>query len=202
MHHTKKCPVGILPCDGDVQYTEHFFSFRCADQYYTALKEDILWMPDIIKMFGKQITTKRRVAWYADAGLDYTYAGVKKHPLPWVSVLTEMRNTIEARTCHTYNSCLLNLYHDGSEGMGWHADNEKQLLKGGAIASLSLGAARKFAFKHNKTKETISLMLAHGSLLLMKGKVQDCWKHRLPPTKKSVLPRINLTFRTVISSLP
>jgi len=111
--------------------------------------------------------------------------------------LQELKSLVENQTGETFNSCLLNLYHDGSEGMAWHSDGEKDLKKHGAIGSLSLGAERKFAFKHKASKETISVVLEHGSLLMMQGKTQTYWQHHLPPTKKVSDPRINLTFRTI-----
>jgi len=107
---------------------------------------------------------------------------------------------VEDLTQETYNSCLLNLYHNGSEGMGWHSDDEKELLKDGAIASLSLGADRKFVFKHKRSNEKVSVWLEHGSLLLMRGPTQTHWKHSLPTTKKIHSPRINLTFRTILDA--
>ena len=102
------------------------------------------------------------------------------------------------KTGETFNSCLVNLYHDGSEGMAWHSDGEKDLKKDGAIGSLSFGAERKFAFKHKQSKETILIVLEHGSLLIMKDTTQTNWLHRLPPTKRINKPRINLTFRTIV----
>ncbi|MCA1744794.1 MAG: alpha-ketoglutarate-dependent dioxygenase AlkB, partial [Bacteroidales bacterium] len=110
----------------------------------------------------------------------------------------QLKMVIEKETGETFNSCLLNLYHSGEEGMAWHSDGEKDLKKDGAIASLSFGAERKFAFKHQETKETVSLILEHGSLLIMKGTTQTNWLHRLPPTKRVTTPRVNLTFRTII----
>ena len=118
--------------------------------------------------------------------------------LPWTNELRVLKKMVEKETGENFNSCLLNLYHDGSEGMAWHSDGETDLEKNGAIASLSFGAERKFCFKHKKTKETVSLILQHGSLLVMKDETQSYWLHRLPPTKKIDHPRINLTFRTII----
>jgi alkylated DNA repair dioxygenase AlkB len=106
---------------------------------------------------------------------------------------------VEAKTGETFNSCLLNLYHSGEEGMAWHSDGEKDLKKNGAIASLSFGAERRFLFKHKETKQNVSVQLEKGSLLVMKGSTQTHWLHRLPPTKKVKTPRINLTFRTIES---
>ena len=132
-----------------------------------------------------------------DLPFAYTYSKITKTALPWSVTLLQLKNLAEVKTGETYNSCLLNLYHDGSEGMAWHSDGEKQLKRHGAIASLSFGAERKFGFKHKETKEVISLNLASGSLLVMKGETQDNWLHRLPPTKKISQPRVNLTFRTI-----
>jgi alkylated DNA repair dioxygenase AlkB len=112
--------------------------------------------------------------------------------------LKDLKSLVEKVSGETYNSCLLNLYHVGEEGMGWHSDDEKELKKDGAIASLSFGAERKFQFKHKKTDDQVDVFLEHGSMLLMKGTVQTHWLHRLPPTKKVLKPRINLTFRTIV----
>jgi len=148
-------------------------------------------------IFGKHIITKRKVAWYADKPFEYTYSNIKKTGLIWTSELIELKELTENLTGETFNSCLLNLYHSGEEGMAWHSDGEKDLKKKGAIASLSFGAERKFAFKNKRTKEVISRVLEHGSLLIMKGDTQENWLHRLPPTKKNFGPRVNLTFRTI-----
>ena len=148
-------------------------------------------------IFGKKIITKRKVAWYGDIPFPYTYSNTTKTALPWTKELLELKALVEKESGETYNSCLLNLYHDGSEGMAWHSDAELDLKKNGAIGSLSMGAVRKFAFKHKKTKESISQVLQHGSLLVMKGETQTHWLHRLPPTKVIFTPRINLTFRTI-----
>jgi len=172
---------------------------READIYYNNLLSNIEWKNDIAIIFGKRIETKRKVAWYGDAAFEYTYSNNTKLALPFTKELLELKEFVTQRTKKTYNSCLLNLYHSGNEGMAWHSDGEKDLKKNGAIASLSFGAERKFAFKHKETKETISLILENGSLLVMKDDTQSNWLHRLPPTKKIHTPRINLTFRTIIS---
>ena len=145
----------------------------------------------------KLIITKRKVAWYAEKSFEYSYSNRTKTALIFTKELLELKKLVEKETKETYNSCLLNLYHDGSEGMAWHSDGEKDLKKNGAIASLTLGSERKFGFKHKETKETVYKVLEHGSLLVMKDETQTHWLHRLPPTKKVHLPRINLTFRTI-----
>lgn len=190
--------INLLPKDGTVNYFGSIFSAEEADNYYKILLHTISWKNDEIFIFGKKIITKRKVAWYGDKEFEYTYSKITKKALLWSPELLQLKNQIEAKSGETFNSCLLNLYHSGEEGMGWHSDAEKDLKKNGAIASVSFGAERKFAFRHKETKETISLNLENGSLLIMKGTTQKYWLHRLPPTKKVLLPRINLTFRTIV----
>lgn len=189
----------ILPFDGDVRYYGTVLDQKRADFYFNHLLTQIEWEHDRSIVFGKLIVTKRKTAWYGDKPFAYTYSKITRTALPWTKELLDLKKLVEKRSGATYNSCLLNLYHTGDEGMSWHSDQEKELKKNGTIGSLSLGAARKFAFKHKATKQTLSIVLQHGSLLLMKGNTQVHWQHRLPPTKKVSTPRINLTFRTIIS---
>ena len=146
----------------------------------------------------KKIITKRKVAWYGDTNYYYHYSNVTKQALLWTKELLELKEIVEKESSATYNSCLLNLYHSGEEGMAWHSDGEKMLKKNGEIASLTLGAERKFSFKHKETKHKVDIVLEKGSLLVMKGTTQTNWLHRLPPTKLIKTPRINLTFRTIL----
>lgn len=190
-------PRNLLPGDGVVHYYGPVMAQLEADQYFNALMREIPWQHDEAIIFGKKIITQRKVAWYADQPFSYTYSKTTKTALPWVPVLSKLKEIVQSESGETYNACLLNLYHDGSEGMAWHSDGEKDLKRNGAIGSLSLGAPRQFSFKHKKTKETVSQILAHGSLLIMKGTTQTHWLHRLPPTKTVHTPRINLTFRTI-----
>ena len=190
---TKNC----LPQDGTVNYHGAICSIEQANHFYDILLSTIEWKNDEAVIFGKRIITKRKVAWYAKEPFEYTYSKVTKRALIWTPELLEIKQLAEQKSGETYNSCLLNLYHDGSEGMAWHSDGEKDLKKDGAIASMSFGAERKFAFKHKETKEVINIHLENGSLLVMKGTTQTHWLHRLPPTKKIHSPRINLTFRTI-----
>jgi len=190
----------ILPVDGTVNYYGKLLSKKEADKYYSNLLTNIAWKKDVAIIFGKRIETKRKVAWYGEKEFEYTYSNNTKLALPWTSELKVLKLLVEQRTGETFNSCLLNLYHTGEEGMAWHSDGEKDLKKNGAIASLSLGAERKFGFKHKETKKTIWLHLENGSLLVMKGTTQKHWLHRLPPTKKIFTPRINLTFRTIMDN--
>ena len=188
----------VLPQDGVVNYYGKLLSPKDADRYLNRLLHEIEWRHDEAIIYGKRITTKRKVAWYGDRPFEYSYSNTTKRALPWTQELLELREQVQKKTGETFNSCLLNLYHTGSEGMAWHSDGETDLKKDGAIASLSFGAERKFAFKHKASKKSISLILENGSLLLMKGTTQTNWLHRLPPTKTTAKPRINLTFRTLV----
>lgn len=187
-----------LPYDGTVQYYGKVIQEMVADDYFEKLMQNIAWENDQAIIFGRQITTKRKVAWYGDQGYEYTYSNVNRYALPWTVELLELRQRVQQLTGERFNSCLLNLYHTGEEGMAWHSDDETDLKKNGAIASLSFGAKRRFAFKHKQSKEKVELYLEHGSLLVMKDTTQSHWLHRLPPTKKVSTARINLTFRTIV----
>ncbi|MCZ8215787.1 MAG: alpha-ketoglutarate-dependent dioxygenase AlkB [Cyclobacteriaceae bacterium] len=190
--------VNLLPHDGVVNYYGKIMSDQEALNFFNNLFNTIEWRNDEAVIYGKHYVTKRKVAWYGDKPYAYSYSNTTKEALPWTTELQILKTLAEKLSGETYNSCLLNLYHTGEEGMAWHSDAEKTLKKHGAIASFSFGAERKFAFKHKKTADTISLLLEHGSLLIMKGTTQDHWLHRLPPTTKVKRPRINLTFRTIV----
>lgn len=194
---TKK---NILPEDGEANYYGKIFSHEKATSYMEALLHTIEWKNDEAIIFGKHIITARKVAWYAGNTFSYTYSGTTKQALLWTKELLTLKKIVEELTGDTYNSCLLNLYHNGNEGMAYHSDDEKALGKNSGIASLSFGAERKFLFKHKRTKQTVSLVLENGSLLVMKGATQTNWMHRLPPTTKVNKPRINLTFRTMVET--
>jgi alkylated DNA repair dioxygenase AlkB len=185
----------LLPYQGCVNYYGQIMDAAEADAYLQQLLETIAWKNDLAVIFGKTIVTKRKVAWYADQAFSYTYSKTTKQALPWTPELLALKALVEAKTGETFNACLLNLYHSGEEGMAWHSDAERELKQHAAIASLSLGAERKFAFKHKQTNEKVELLLAHGSLLVMKHETQIYWLHRLPPTKKIQDVRVNLTFR-------
>ena len=188
----------LLPGDGIVNYYGRIFDKPASDQFLFLLLHNIDWRNDQAVIFGKKIITRRKVAWYGNRPFGYTYSGITKTALPWTKTLLEIKSCVEEQTGETFNSCLLNLYHNGEEGMAWHSDGEADLKKDGAIASLSFGAERKFAFKHKLTGAKVELVLAHGSLLVMKGTTQTHWLHRLPVTKRIHTPRVNLTFRTIV----
>lgn len=188
----------ILPFDGTVIYYGKLWTEQEANHYFNKLLETIEWRNDELMMFGKRIITKRKVGWYGEKPFNYTYSKTTKQALPWTEELLKLKARIEKESGETFNSCLLNLYHSGDEGMGWHTDAEPELKKNGAIASVSFGAQRKFVFKHKERKNKVELFLEHGSLLIMKDATQAFWQHTLPKTKKVTTPRVNLTFRTIV----
>ncbi|MEP6928334.1 MAG: alpha-ketoglutarate-dependent dioxygenase AlkB [Ginsengibacter sp.] len=190
--------INLLPGDGVVNYYGKILDQHEAKHYLNVLLNTIEWKNDEAIIFGKHIITKRKVAWYADNDFSYTYSNTTKQSLPWTKELAELKQITEELTGTKFNSCLLNLYHNGDEGMAWHSDDEKSLMKDSSIASLSFGAERKFSLKHKKTKLSVSTLLENGSLLIMKGATQNHWMHCLPKSKKISQPRINLTFRTMI----
>lgn len=189
----------ILPIDGEAYYYGYVLPIQQANYYFEMLQRTIIWRNDEAIVFGKRVVTKRKVAWYADTPFEYSYSNTTKVALPWTNELLELKTLVEKTTGKKFNSCLLNLYHNETEGMAWHSDAEKKLQKDGAIASLSFGAERLFSFKHKTTRAKVSLPLHHGSLLVMQGTTQTHWLHRLPPTKIKKGVRINLTFRTIVS---
>ena len=195
--NTPEIIENILPYDGITTYYGKIFLKEIADLYFQKLLSEIEWKSDEAVIFGKLIETKRKVAWYGDESFSYTYSGRTKTALPWTDTLLEIKTAIEQTSGETFNSCLLNLYHNGSEGMAYHSDGEKDLKDNAAISSVSFGADRKFHFKHKTTKELVSLVLENGSLLMMKGCTQKFWLHRLPTTTRIIKPRISLTFRTI-----
>lgn len=187
-----------LPYDGEVNYYGPILNRQDQQNYFKILLENIKWKHDEALIFGKKIITARKVAWYANEEYDYTYSKTTRRSLIWTKDLLKLKNLVELKLDISFNSCLLNLYHDGNEGVGWHSDDEKSLNKEAEIASLSFGAERNFVFKHKKTGDKVSILLQSGGLLVMKGKTQINWLHTIPKSKKIKSPRINLTFRKML----
>jgi hypothetical protein len=185
----------IINKDGQAHYFGKIINAEQNQNYFNELFHKIEWANEKLIMFGKEITTKRKVAFYADNKINYTYSNKTKQGLEWTPLLKEIKQLVSSYTGSNHNACLLNLYHDGNEGMGWHSDDEKEIIPNSSIASLSLGAERKFALKHKVNKETHSILLENGSLLEMLGSFQQNWLHAMPKSKKIMDPRINLTFR-------
>lgn len=190
--------ANLLPDDGIANYHGPIFTAPEAAAAFESLKAGIPWRRDEIMMFGKRIVTAREVAWFGDEPFAYTYSGATKEALLWTPELRALKTRVEEASQAKYNSCLLNFYHDGGEGMSWHSDDEPTMAANQPIASVSLGAARKFSFKHKQSGETVSLLLEPGSLLVMRGETQANWLHALPKSKAVSGARINLTFRTFV----
>lgn len=190
--------INLLPGDGVVNYYGKVLNQERSQYYLDKLLNTIDWKNDEAIIFGKHIITKRKAAWYGNSNYAYTYSNTTKQALIWTKELLELKTLVEEITQSQFNSCLLNLYHSGDEGVSWHSDDEKSMGKNTTIASLSFGAERKFSFKHKLTNESVSVLLESGSLLVMKEATQTGWLHCLPKTKKITRPRVNLTFRTII----
>jgi alkylated DNA repair dioxygenase AlkB len=190
--------LNLLPCFGEAFYYGQVLTSLEADAYFSVLKREVQWEKEHISIAGKTIVMERMVAWYGDHAYPYSYSGTTKIALPWTNALKQLKHLAEITCNENYNSCLLNYYPNGNSGMGWHSDNESSIVPNSSIASISLGAARKFSFKQKSDKNSISLVLENGSLLEMRGTTQSHWLHSLPKSKKITEARINLTFRRMI----
>ena len=190
----------LLPSDGQVNYHPFAFSKEEIESHFHDLSNEIIWQQDVVKLFGKTYITDRKVAWYAEKPFIYRYSGQSKIALPFSPTLLDIKSRVEKLTGSEYNACLLNYYHNGSEGMGWHSDNEKSISPNSSIASVSLGVSRKFQFKHKTRGLKFDLILDSGSVLDMRGETQEFWLHALPKSKKVLGTRINLTFRKMADS--
>lgn len=188
----------LLPFDGEVNYYGKVLTATESTTYFDRLHNTIQWQHDEVVLFGKRHITKRKVAWYGDAGYAYTYSNTTKQALPFTEELLQLKQLAEKYSDASFNSCLLNLYHHGEEGMSWHSDDEACFGENPTIASISLGAERRFLFRHKQTKQTVEILLENGSLLVMKATTQTNWLHSLPKTTKVGKPRINLTFRRMV----
>ena len=184
--------------EGDVVLYRNLFEPRAGDRLLLDLQQDIDWRRDVIRMFGRSIPAPRLSAWYGDPGVCYRYSGISLTAAGWTDTLLWIKSRVEAVAGLAFNSVLLNLYRDGADGMSWHSDDEPELGLNPVIASVSLGAARRFRFRHKQRRDSCTeVTLEHGSLLLMGGTTQHHWQHCLPKTRQPTAPRINLTFRTI-----
>lgn len=181
--------------DGWIIYVPNFYAKEIADQLFNLFYQTINWQQGEIKLFGKKHLTPRLEAFYAEENKSYGYSGQRLVTSSFTKELTQIKENIELTFSIQLNSVLINLYRDGNDSNGWHADDEPELGINPIIASLSLGATRRFDLRHTSTKEKLSLELEPGSLLIMGGELQHYWKHQLAKTKKVNAPRINLTFR-------
>ena len=171
------------------------------DELFATLRDEIPWRQDTLRMFGKVHPVPRLHQWMADPGLSYRWSGLTMAPVPWIPTVAQIRDQVSARVGVDFNSVLANLYRDGQDTVGWHADDEPELGPTPTIASISLGATRDFQLRHRSRKDlnTVTLALPPGSLLVMEPPTQAHWHHALPRRKRVGEPRINLTFRVVLA---
>ena len=186
----------LLPTDGEAYLFPGFFLPPASAKIQKTLLEQIPWKQEPIKLFGKKIMQPRLTAWYGEK--NYTYSGITMKAQPWIPPLFSLKKKVEVIDSITFNSALLNLYRNGTDSMGWHSDDEKELGVNPVIASLSFGETRIFQLRHKKKNLKISVPLSNGSLLWMAGETQHHWQHCLPKTKKNMGIRINITFRHII----
>lgn len=187
--------VELLPRDGSALLYSNFLTKAEADALESILYDQLNWQSDIVKIFGRTLETQRKMAWYADMPFDYKYSGISHLAADWHPVLRDLRDVISSRSGYYFNSCLANKYENGAESMGWHSDDEASMAPDFPIASISLGAERRFLFRHRSTKEKKEVLLPHGSLLLMIPPTQKQWLHCLPKMAAIKRARVNLTFR-------
>jgi alkylated DNA repair dioxygenase AlkB len=186
-----------LPDGEGVLYRRAFASVESAD-LFAALQRETPWRQHVITLYGRSIASPRLSAWYGDPGAVYSYSGLRLEPEPWTPTLRIVRERVEALAMARFNSVLLNLYRDGQDSMGWHSDDEPELGRNPVIASVSLGAARRFLLQHKKQRLRVELLLEDGDVLVLGGATQHHWRHHVPKTRQPVGSRINLTFRTIL----
>jgi alkylated DNA repair dioxygenase AlkB len=188
----------LISSDGELVFIESFIADDEAQRIRRSLLDDLAWQEESIRIYGRPVKVPRLICWYGGPGAVYTYSGVVHEPLPWTPLLSRLRRQVEVFTRRRFNSVLGNLYRDGNDSMGWHADKEKELGPVPFIASLSFGEQRTFKIRHNRTKEMVTIELTNGSLLLMGGVIQTHWRHCVPKTKQAKKARVNLTFRNIV----
>lgn len=187
----------LVPFDGKLYWLQQFYGSADADSYFQQLHQSLNWQQEQLFIYGRWLNVPRLMAWYGDAEAHYRYSGVNHQPQAWTSVLAELRSNVETACGHGFNSVLANLYRDGRDSMGCHADDEKELGRNPLIASLSFGDSRLLRFKHRSTGQKLDIELGHGDLLVMAGELQYHWRHELPKTRRSKQARVNLTFRRI-----
>ena len=193
----------LLLFDAELHYAPAFLPPAEAAAAFVALREEIAWENHGLRLFGREVASPRLSCWMGDAGASYVYSGTRFEPRPWTMTTQALRQRLSERLEVEFNSVLANLYRDGRDGMGWHSDDEPELGAQPVIASLSLGATRRFALKHRRDPaRKLVLDLPPGSLLLMRGDTQRNYRHALPKTARPVGERINLTFRRIFPMPP
>lgn len=189
----------LAPVDGELYLIKQFYQPVIADSLFQQLMTELAWQEESIFIFGRWVKVPRLMCWYGDENAFYQYSHVVHQPLPWSVALKKIQQDIQQISGYTFNSVLGNLYRNGNDSMGCHADDEKELGKNPVIASLSLGDSRLLKFKHQQRKISLDVLLEHGDLLIMAGTLQHHWQHFVPKTRQPKTARINLTFRTIFS---
>ncbi len=189
--------TNLAPFDGKLYLLERFYLPQKADSLFACLREELAWQEEDIFIYGRWVKVPRLMCWYGDKNARYKYSHVVHDPLPWTQSLAALRDEIQTVADCRFNSVLGNLYRDGKDSMGCHADDEPELGENPVIASLSLGEIRVLKFKHQQNKTVLDIPLGHGDLLIMAGSLQHHWQHSVPKTKRGKSERINLTFRKV-----
>lgn len=188
----------LLDSYGEAYYIPNCFPQGLADEYFSYLKDKVEWRQEAIKMFGKELMQPRLTALYGDPTINYKYSGICMNAIPFPSVIIQIKERVEGISESSFSHVLLNYYRNGQDSMGWHRDNEKELGLDPVIASVTFGESRIFQLRNYKDKKhKVSVLLEHGSLLLMTGSTQHYWEHQLPKSAKKIGGRINLTFRNI-----
>ena len=192
--------LSMLPLeDAELAFDPHWLDVAAADALMSELRDTVPWEIHRIRLFGREHPSPRQSCWIGDAGISYRYSGSLFQPRPWPPALGVVRERLAHELRIDFNSVLANRYRDGRDAMGWHSDDERELGPAPTIASLSLGATRRFVLKHRRHPERkLALELPRGSLLLMSGGTQRHYRHSLPRTARAVGDRINLTFRRIL----
>lgn len=190
-----------LPFNGELYLVNNFYPENEAQIIFNELLHTLNWQQEQLFIYGRRVKVPRLMCWFGDKNTHYQYSGVNHQPQPWTKTLLLIKQKIESFHSCSFNSVMANLYRNGADSMGCHADDEKELGENPLIASLSLGEQRLIKFRHSKSKDVVDLILNHGDLLIMAGEIQHHWKHEIPKTKKTKTERINLTFRKTSNSL-
>lgn len=188
----------LLPRDGEVTFLSNFLSPEQSDDWLRRLSQEVPWQQQSVHLFGRTVAQPRLTAWCGDEGVRYRYSGLELLANGWPEPVLEIKRQLSSHLDVSFNSVLLNLYRNHLDSMGWHADDEKELGRNPLIASVSLGAMRKFQMRHKEDRGLkLDLELTHGSLLVMRGPTQHYWQHGIPKQSKPASERINLTFRQI-----
>ncbi len=189
----------ILPEQGELYLLKQFYPVEQSQQWFDRLYYQLNWQQERLFIYGRWLDVPRLMCWYGDTGADYQYSGVNHQPLSWTDDLTQIRRDVEQVCQKSFNSVMANLYRNGRDSMGCHADDEKELGVNPLIASVSLGETRLLRFKQLKSSQKLDIELDSGDLLVMAGEIQHHWRHELPKTRRPKKARINLTFRKIIT---